>query len=110
MISRRVKVSIFATAALSHFLIYTATWGRLFAAGDAGSKSPAALEFTERILGFPFMYLMLLPPSFFGPQGRWWGDDSHFIVALSVLNSLAWAAGILFVIISWRKHSLRRGT
>jgi hypothetical protein len=108
MKERIIQVAVFVTTGLVHFSVYTATWGYLFAMGDAGATPSRLFSVFERVLAFPLMYLMALPPTFFAPHGRWWGDDSNFIIGLTALNSVAWASGMLVVFKRWRKRPAPR--
>ena len=88
--------------------VYLALFGYVFAMGDAGSKIPKLLLAFVEILGFPMMLLLRLPITYFAPHGRWWGDDSNFIMGLAFLNGVIWASGITSIYIYWTRRKRRQ--
>lgn len=84
--------------ALVHVLVYLRLWGMAFAIGENHGSEPLALVAALKILGFPVMLLLRLPPEVFAPHGRWWGDDSNFIVGLAVVNGVLWGTVLVWIV------------
>jgi hypothetical protein len=95
MISRTKKFIGIIGVACAHVFIYITLWGVGFTMGDAHRDIPGVLIFVLGALGTPLMFLLRLDPAFFAPHGRWWGDDSNFIIGLAVMNGLLWASLIM---------------
>jgi len=87
--------------AVAHLVAYTFTFAIAFAMGDSQAAAPWPLVSLLAVLSAPLMYLMYLPPEFFGDH--WWGDDWNFILGLAVLNALVWGRSI-----GWLVNRLRR--
>jgi hypothetical protein len=80
--------------------------------GGKDVEAPLIGLILVHVLGFPLMYLLYLPPGVFGPWGRWWGDDSNFIIGLAVLNGLLWGVVLMRLLQKWlrrRAHAERPG-
>jgi hypothetical protein len=107
MISRKTKyVGGFVTISLVHTAIYMAAWDNAYAAENAGVRVSRAQAIGLKLFGTPMMHLLRLPPKIFAPWGRWWGDDSHFIEGLALLNGMIWALSIMAVIALYTKRSV----
>jgi hypothetical protein len=88
-------------AAVAQFGLFVIASSIAFALGDGGHPS-TILNFLAAVLGTPLMHIMRIGPQVFEfGHGRWWGDDSNFIMTLAALNALIW--GIPFAaLVSWR--------
>jgi len=94
-------VMIMGIVAVLHFGIYFSLFSAAFGVGDAGHHVPSLLQIILGILGAPIMYLMWLPPQTFElGHGRWWGDDSNFVIAMSLCNSAVWGAAVA-ALVAW---------
>ena len=87
-VRKRLSRPIFLGVSFGHLIIYLTTFSVIFAAGDAGMKVPFLPGALVAILSAPMMYLLEVPPMYFG--GRWWGDDSNLLVGLAILNVATW--------------------
>jgi hypothetical protein len=84
--------------ALIHVLVYLRLWGAAFGIAENHGIEPAVLIAALKILGFPVMLLLRLPPEVFALHGRWWGDDSNFIVGLAILNGVLWGYVLVWMV------------
>jgi hypothetical protein len=102
--SRAVFLALSLAIAAIHTVLYVGLFGAAFAAGDAGQPIPFISKLAVPILGTPLMHVLRVPPMILAPAGRWWGDDSNFIIGLAILNGLIWgfAIGWLIVRRKWR--------
>jgi hypothetical protein len=91
---------VIAVGALQ-LVLYLIAFAVGFGLGDAGLRMPTLLASAVAVLGFPFMYLLKLPPAVFG--SRWWGDDLNLVLGLAALNAIAWGVGVGFAARLWRK-------
>ena len=91
----RMNVRLFLTVSISQLGAYLICFSIAFGYGDAGITPPLLLRVATALLSAPFMYLMALPPTFFG--NRWWGDDANFIVGLAIINAAAWGLAATLV-------------
>ncbi len=91
---RRVNRPVFVAVCFAHLIIYLLAFSVEFAIGDAGTKPPILLSAFVAILSTPLMYLLEIPPTYFGY--RWWGDDSNMLIGLALLNSGMWGFVVAF--------------
>lgn len=83
-----LDVRLFLAVSISQVLAYLICFSVAFGYGDAGVAPPLLIRTATALLSAPLIYLMALPPTFFG--NRWWGDDANFIVGLAIINSAVW--------------------
>jgi hypothetical protein len=91
---RRVNRPVFLAVCFAHLTIYLAAFSVEFAIGDAAMKPPILLSAFVAVLSAPLMYLLEIPPTYFGY--RWWGDDSNMLIGLALLNSGTWGFVVAF--------------
>ena len=99
---RAARIAGSLAIAAVHTAFYVGFLGAALAAGDAGQPVPRAWQATALLLGTPLMHLIQLPASIFAPAGRWWGDDSNFVIVLAILNGLLWGATLTWLVAKWR--------
>ena len=96
-VQARVVIAVGALQLVSYLVAFSIGFGL----GDAGVRIPTPLAAIVAVLGFPFMFLLELPPAVFG--SRWWGDDANLIFGLAALNAIAWGLGVGFAARLWRR-------
>jgi hypothetical protein len=95
LVRRPFGTGMFLTVSVVQFTLCFLAFSAAFALGDGNEKVPELLKIGVAILSAPIMYLMYVPPTYFGR--RWWGDDANFIIGLMFLNSVAWGFVAAFV-------------
>jgi hypothetical protein len=97
-------ISVSLAIAAFHTLLLVGLLGGSIAAGDSGQQVPLTWHIAMNVLGTPLMHLLQLPPDLFAPYGRWWGDDSNFMIGLAILNGLLWGSAVTWLIARWRER------
>ncbi|NTU58480.1 MAG: hypothetical protein HGB00_06120 [Chlorobiaceae bacterium] len=106
--NRRFPTGLAIGLTVLHWIAFMTLFGYSYAAGEVGGTPAAWLETLAWIFGTPLMHLLKLDSTVFMVNGhKWWGDDSALILGLSVLNSVLWGTGIVWLIQHFRKPLLR---